>query len=185
MQTLIKPLAAAAAGVQTLDIISVNFWNILVSLLNLVVLFLLVKHFLFKPVRRVFAERQAAIDHQYAAAKEAEDTAIAHREAWQEKLKSADAQADAIINDATTVAKHRAGQIVEEATERADSIVREAKSEAELERKKAQEGIRREIVDTATSLAEKMLEREVNAEDHRGLIDAFIGQVGESDEAAR
>ena len=42
---------------QTLDIISVNIWQIIISLSNLVILFLLVKKFLFKPVKSMIAKR--------------------------------------------------------------------------------------------------------------------------------
>ena len=47
---------------QTLDVISVNLWQILASLLNLVLLFLIVKHFFYKPVRKMLDERRATID---------------------------------------------------------------------------------------------------------------------------
>ena len=54
--------------------------------------------------------------------------------------------------------------------------------EAKLERKKATEGIKREIVDVSSAIAEKMLEREVNENDHRALIDSFIEKIGDGDE---
>lgn len=185
MQLLTKQLLTATADAQFLDIISINFWNILISLLNLVVLFWLVKTFLFKPVKKLFAERQAALDHQYAAADEAQRVADANRDAWQNKLQTADDEAARVIKDATDTANYRAEQIVQAATVRAQSIVESAETEARLERKKATEGIKREIVDVSSAIAEKMLEREVNGQDHRALIDSFIEQIGESDEGDR
>ena len=183
MQLLTKQLLTAVAEPQFLDIISVNLWNILISLLNLVVLFLLVKHFLFKPVRRLFAERQAAIDHQYAAAAEAQRLADESRDAWEHKLQSADAEADAILKQATDTAAYRAEQIVKEAGDRADGIVRRAEAEAELERRRAREEIKQEIVEVSAAIAEKMLEREVNAKDHSALIDDVIKNIGDAHEA--
>jgi len=47
---------------QTLEVISVNLWQILISLLNLLILFLLFKKFLFKPVNNMLAKRQSEID---------------------------------------------------------------------------------------------------------------------------
>jgi len=52
----------------TLDVISVNLWQILISLANLTVLFLVLKHFLYAPVKKVLAERQRAVDEGYAEA---------------------------------------------------------------------------------------------------------------------
>ena len=53
---------------QTLDVISINLWQVLVSLANLVLLFLLVKKFLYKPVKEMLEQRQSTIDGEYAAA---------------------------------------------------------------------------------------------------------------------
>ena len=167
---------------QTLDIISVNLWQILISLINLFLLFLILKKFLFKPVQNVLNQRQKALDDQYAAAEAAEEKANASRKAWEDKLSEADAQADAILQSATENAKQRGDKMVAEAKERADGIIRAAQTEAELERKKAADGIKREIVEVSGALTEKMLEREINTEDHRELIDSFIEKIGESND---
>lgn len=167
---------------QTLDIISVNIWQIVISLLNLVILFLIVKKFLFKPVKNVIEKRQQEIDDRYAEAEKAEVVANENRAVWEEKLKNADEQADSILQEATDNAKKRTDKIVAEAKERAEGIIRTAQSEAELERKKAAEGIKKEIVSVSGALTEKMLEREINSEDHRALIDSFIEKIGENND---
>ena len=164
---------------QSLDIISVNLWQILISLINLFLLFLILKKFLFKPVKNVLDQRQKELDDQYAAAQSAEQQAIEHRKNWEEKLSLADAQADAILQNATDSAKYRSDVLISEAKERADGILRAAQNEAELERKKAAEGIKREIVSVSEVLTEKMLEREINTDDHRVLIDSFLEKIGD------
>ena len=167
---------------QTLDIISVNLWSILASLLNLLLIYLIAKKFLFGPVKKLIAQRQADIDAQYASAAEAERAAKASRTEWEEKRAGAQAEADAIIKNASELAQRRATQIVEGADEKAAGILRRAESEAALERKKATEGIKREIVDVSSALAEKMLEREIDINDHRVLIDSFIEKIGDGND---
>lgn len=167
----------------SLDIISVNLWQILISLANLILIFLIVKRFLFKPVKKLLAQRQAELDHQYAAASAAEQQAQEHKAAWEEKLQSANAEADAIIQDATHTAKYRAAQILEDANAKAEGIKQRAEAEAILTQKRAEEGIKREIVEVSSALAEKMLEREIDQEDHRALIGSFIDEIGESNGA--
>ena len=122
------------------------------------------------------------LDDQYAAAEAAEEKANENRKAWEEKLSEADAQADAILQNATDNAKHRGDKMIAEAKERADGIIRAAQTEAELERQKAADGIKREIVEVSGVLTEKMLEREINTEDHRELIDSFIEKIGEGND---
>lgn len=163
----------------TLDVISVNIWQILISLVNLFLLFLIIKKFLFQPVKNVLAKRQQMLDDSYAAAEEANLAASENKRAWEEKLAEADAEADAIMQTATEQARFRGEKIVEEAQLRADGIVRTAKSEAELARRKATEEIKQEIVEVSEALTEKLLEREINTDDHRTLIDSFIAQIGD------
>lgn len=167
---------------QSLDIISVNLWQIVISLINLLLIFLILKKFLYKPVKKVLSQRQAALDEQYSAAAEAERQANADKAAWEDKMLSANAEADAILENATANAGRRSDRIIADAKEKADSIVRQAENEAALERKKAEAGIKQEIVTVSTALTEKMLDREINAEDHRNLIDSFIDQIGEDDD---
>ncbi len=168
--------------VQTLDVISVNLWQILISLANLVLLFWIIKKFLFKPVKNVLAKRQNEIETQYESAERAEKQAYELKESWEKKLSSAESEANTIIKNAADNAKYRGDKLIFEAKEKAESIIRTAQSEAELELKKATDGIKREIVDVSGTLAEKMLEREINTEDHRALIDSFIEKIGDGND---
>ena len=168
--------------VQTLDVISVNIWQIVISLINLLIIFLIVKKFLYKPLQNVLAARRSEIDAQYAEAADAESKANESRKLWEDKLAGANAEADAIINKATEQAKFRGEAIVSDAEAKADSIIRMAETEADLERRKAVDGIKREIVDVSGAIAEKMLEREINTDDHRALIDSFIENIGDGNE---
>lgn len=167
---------------QTLDVISVNLWQMLISLINLFLLFLIIKYFLFHPVKRVLEQRQTELDDMYAVAHSMEQRANEDREMWEGKLSQADDEAEEILRSATENAKQRGDKIVEEARERADGIIRVAQNEAEIERRKAADEIKREIVEVSEALTEKMLEREINTEDHRELIDSFIDKIGEEDE---
>ena len=167
--------------VQTLDVISVNLWQILISLANLLILFKIIKKFLYKPVKNVIAQRDAEIEERYIAASKAQEAADENREKWETRLSGAESEADTIIASATENAKIRSEKIVEEANVKAHSIIRKAETEAQLEMQKAEESIRREIVEVSTALAGKLLEREINVDDHRGLIDSFIEKIGDEE----
>ncbi len=167
---------------QSLGVISVNLWLILISLFNLLILFLIIKKFLYGPVKKILAKRDSEIAERYATAQQAEEAALESQTAWTKKLQGAREEADAIISGATENARYREDTIVSDAKNRAEGIIRQAETEAELTRKKAEESIKREIVEVSGALAEKMLEREMNTEDHRKLIDSFIEEIGESDD---
>ena len=166
--------------IQTLDIITINIWSILISLANLVILFFILKRFLYKPFKKMLQQRREAIDEQYEAADAAKCSAEASKKEWEAKLDTAGLEAEAIIKDAEQQAQNRKDSIISEANQKAEGIIRRAESEAELERQKADAEIKTKIAEVSAALAEKMLEREINTDDHRALIDSFINEVGDS-----
>ncbi len=167
---------------QSLDIISVNIWQILISLCNLLILFLLLKKFLYKPVKKAMLKRKQEIDGQYDKAQNAKDDAEKDKLLWQQKLDSAESEAEQLIKNASFNADKHTQKVLQEAKSKADTIIRQAKSEAELEKKKASADIKREIVEVSSKLTEKMLSREINADDHKELIDSFLEEIGDGDE---
>ena len=86
---------------QTLEVISINIWQIVVSLCNLIILFFVLKKFLYKPVKKVLAERSAAVEKEYSDARNASGIAEESRMKWENKLRDADAEAAAVVRDAT------------------------------------------------------------------------------------
>lgn len=164
---------------QSLGVISVNLWDILASLLNLLILFVVFKKFLFGPVNRMLEKRQNEIDAKYKEADEAKRIAEQDRLLWDKKIGTVKEQTDKMIKDAQNSAKRQSQNIVDRAKEQADVIVRQAETQAQLELKKAEDGIKREIVEVSSALANKLLEREINADDHRELIDSFIDKIGD------
>ena len=139
---------------------------------------MILKHFLFKPVKNILAKRQKELDDRYAVAEKAVTDAENDRQMWQKKMETANEEADNILKTAVVNADRRSEKILSDAKEKADNIIRTAQNEAELERRKAEDGIKREIVEVSEALAEKMLEREINIKDHKKLIDSVISEIG-------
>ncbi len=162
---------------QSLSIISVNIWQILISFANLAILTWIIRKFLFKPVKKVLDSRRESIDSAYARADEAEKEAEENRRNYAAAMAAAKQTADQMISEAARDAERRGGEIENEARERAQEIRRQAEEDALLEKKKAEEDMKREIADVSALLTGKLLEREVTPEDHRGLIDSFLQEL--------
>jgi len=164
---------------QDLDIISVNIWHIVISLANLVILFLILKKLLFKPVNKIVDKRQKEIESEYKKAEKTQAEADAIKAEWEGKMATAEAEADKIIRDAVERADSRNEVMLYESREKADQIIRKAKADIERERKDARETIKKEIVDVSQTLSEQIIGREINMDDHRELIDKAIDKIGE------
>ena len=162
---------------QYLDVISVNVWAIIASLANLLLLTWIIKRFLFKPVKKMVDARRAAIDNDYAQAKAAREEAEEARKNYEASMAGAQQSADQLIADATRTAEYRSNEIIAEARERAGEIRRQAEVDAVLERKKAEDEMKHEIANVSTQLTGKLLQREINEEDHRSLIDSFLNDL--------
>lgn len=164
---------------QDLDIISVNIWHIVISLANLVILFLILKKLLFKPVKKIVDKRQKEIESEYKKAEKTQAEADAIKAEWEGKMATAEAEADKIISDAVERADSRNEVMLYESREKADQIIRKAKADIERERKDARETIKKEIVDVSQTLSEQIIGREINMDDHRDLIDKAIDKICE------
>lgn len=168
---------------QSLDIISVNVWQMLISLLNLVLLFFILKKFLYSPVTKVLKKRRDEIQNQYSDAKRAKESAEQFYAESEQKLNTASARAEQIIKEAADTASARGDEIVQNARDEATGIIRQAEAEAKLEIKRTKAQIKNQIVDVSTALSEKMLGREINSDDHKALIDSFIKEIGEENDS--
>lgn len=165
-----------------LDVISVNLVQILISLCNLLIIFLILKRFLYKPVKRVIDQRNAELESRYGEAEKAVNDAEANRTAWEEKMRGADAKAMEIVKNAEKRGADKCEIMISEAKKQADGIVNEAREEAASARAKARDEIKKEIVGVSTVIAEEMLKREITLDDHRAVIDDMIENIGDFDE---
>ena len=165
---------------QNLDIISINIWQVVISLANLVILFLILKKFLFEPVKKIKAQRENEIETQYKKAEKARKEADDLKAGWEDKITTADQKADEIISEAVERTNERNEIMLYESREKADQIIRKAKADIERDRREARETIKKEIVDVSQVISEQIIGREINMDDHRDLIDDAIDKLGET-----
>ena len=163
----------------SLEIISINIWHIVIALCNLLILYLMLKKFLYKPVKKVLADRQAAIDSRYDEADKAKSEALQSKAEWEERMAAADEEAAGIVSSAVESANRQSSAILGETKEKADRMMNRARAEADAERRKAEDDIKDRIADVSAAIAGKLLEREISAADHSDLIDSFISEIGE------
>lgn len=164
---------------QFLDIISVNIWDILISFANLLIMFLILKRVLFKPVQKMFETRKKQVETIYAEADESRSAAVSMKQEYEAKMASARSEADGLVRNAVQTAQKRSDAIVAEAASQASHIKQKAEEEIAKEKQQMLQDVRGEISDIAVSIASKVVEREINAKDHQGFVDEFIRNVGE------
>lgn len=158
--------------------IGVNFWTALFVLLNTVALFLVLKKFLFVPVKNMIDSRQKEIDDMYSNATAAQANAKALEQEYKEKLSVAVETGERIVKDATVRAQSREEEIIRKANADAAAIMDKASSDIALEKKKALNDAKNEISEMALAIAGKVVGRELSSADQSRLVDSFIEELG-------
>ncbi len=161
------------------DFIGVDLWTALFTLLNTVTVILVGTKFLFKPVMKMIEDRQKEIDDLYADAGKAKENAQALQEEYTQKLAAAAATGEEMVQQAVERGQKREDEIIRQANERAEAIMEKANADIAQEKKKAINDAKDEISVIAIAIAEKVVDRELNAADHEKLVDSFIDELGD------
>ena len=139
--------------------ISIAPWTMIFQLINLLILMVAFKKFLFKPVMAILEKRRAEIEGHYEEAEKAETAAKTMKTDYEEKMAGAREEADRVIRTATESANAMSQSIVSDAREQAGQIKRRAESEIEMERRKAFDEVKGELSGIALDIAQQVIER--------------------------
>ena len=160
-------------------------WNMVITIVNLIVLCLLLKKFLIGPVTAIMEQRAALIEQQLADAKNDKQAAGDLKASYEEKLKTSDAESVRIVEESRASARAEYDRIVAEADRKAARILEDAKKAAEQEREKTLEEARTQIAGLVMAAAAKVLSESNEAGQSLELYDQYLGKAGVTDESNR
>ena len=159
--------------------VDLNLWSVFVTLCNTFITFLVVRHFLFGPLRRLLADREREVRGLYARAETERREAAAMKRDYTVSMENARREAGEIVADARRQAEAAAQQIVGQARREAAAARQRAEAGIARDRRRAMEQLKGEVAGLSAQIASRMVAREVRPEDHRRLIEQFIDRVGE------
>ena len=145
--------------------------------INLIILFLLLKKFLFKPVNRVLDERASEIENTYKTAETALSDAENTRREYTERLSSAKSEAEGIIQSAVQTARERSDSIISEAQDEAKQLTERTQKQIERDKKNAVNEARGEIAEMAVDVAEKLIGKRLDESADEKLIESIIDRM--------
>ena len=138
--------------------LSLNPWDILWTIVNLLVLYAIFRKFLFLPVMNIIHEREDMINKQFEDAQKQQDDAAQMKSEYENQLKGAREKADQIILAARDQAKEEHEKAVLETQAKTDRMIEKAKADIEKEQKQAQQEVQGEIAKLALIAARKIIE---------------------------
>ena len=161
------------------EFLNINFFTALFTFFNFIAVFLVLKHFLFKPVMKIIKDRQDEIDGMYADADQARQSAEALQAEYQQKLSVAAETSERIVKEAVARGQSREEEIIRQANREAAAIMDKASADIALEKKKAINEAKDEISVIAMAIAGKVVGRSLTSDDQAQLVDSFIEELGD------
>lgn len=153
---------------------SIQPLDIVIHLVNIFVLFLLLRLLVYGPVQKFMQQREDRIKSQLKSAGDAKAEADELKASFDAKLRDADQEVQQKLLDGTQRASDAAAVIAEQAQQQAQGIIDAAKQRADSERGQMLQSLQPQVTEMAISLAGEILKREVSPADNRSVIDTFF-----------
>ena len=151
-------------------------WTVLTFVLLLVVL----KKVAWGPILDALEARENEIKDALNAAEKAREEAKQVSSDYEDAIRKAQAEAQQIISDAKTAGEKVKLDFEAVASEKADEIIEKAKAQIDAERIKVISEIKTVAVEISLSAAAKVIERNLDSDDNRKLVNEALEGIGQA-----
>lgn len=156
-------------------------WNLVFEIINLIILCLLMKKFLIKPVTAIMDKRQEEISDGLLNARSSEAEANELKNRYEEALKEARNESGRMIEKAKLRAQEESDRILKEAGKQAADILRKAEKSIESEREKTMADLQSRIAELAIQAAGKIVGNTEHSGDDSLLYERFLKEAGRNE----
>lgn len=151
-----------------------EFWSILEAVLNVLILFILLRIFLFKPINKMMNDRTEAIQKDIDDAEKAKKDAEELKAQYNSSISEAKEEAAKILRNALDEAETERAATIQRSHEEAEDIVNAAGETIENERKRVIRQAHAQIADLAIEAASKVVGANLDDEKNRNIVDEFL-----------
>ena len=153
--------------------------TIIFTIINLLVLYLFLRKFLFGRVNAVLEERAKLIQEQLDAAEQGKAQVQALQDQYEEKLSGAREEAARIVSDAQLRAQRAYDDQVAQAGAESRRILAEAEARIATQRQEMLRGVRKEVAQLAVLAASQVARKDLDRETDRAMVEEFLSEAGE------
>ena len=156
----------------------VNFnMTLIAQILNFLVLVFVLAKFAYKPVVKIMDERKNKIASDLEAAENAKTDAEAVKAEYAAKLAEAKQEAQAIIDAARKTAQAAHDKIMADTKAEQDQVVATAKEAIAMEKKKAMDDIRVQVINLSMIAASKIVEQKLGSEEDKQMAGKIVDSI--------
>lgn len=153
--------------------------TIVFTIINLLVLYLFLKKFLFGRVNAVLEQREKLIQEQVEAAEAGKTQAQALQDQYELKLSGAREEAEKIVSDAKMRAQKAYDDQMAQAQAEAKRVQAEAEARIATQRQEMLRGVRQEVAQLAVLAASQVARKDLDRETDRAMVEEFLSEAGE------
>ncbi len=145
---------------------------------NLLLLFVLLRKFLFKPVTELMEKRKSSIEQALNDAEEAKNNVAKMKNEYNVQIKSIKEDGDRLISEARSKAAKEYDEIIAAAKKDAMAIVEKGRQDVEREREEMLRQVRQQIAALALAAATKVVQANMDTDANKSIVDKFIDEAG-------
>ena len=154
-------------------------FEVFLTAIAVFILFVALSYILFNPIRDMLKKRQEMVQETKDTANREKEEALALKAEYDAKMKNAEAEAEEILSQARKRALKNERVILDEAKEEAARIIANANVQIELEKKKAMDDLKQEVVAIATMMAGKVVAASIDEKLSNQLIEDTLKEMGD------
>ncbi len=154
-------------------------WTFAFQIINTLIIFLLLRHFLFKPTTDFMDKRTRDIENDIKDAENMKEEAKVLKANYEEKLANIKQERSDMMKEASRKAEERADGIIKEARDEIRKMEERSRIDLEREQAKAINDFKNQISELAVLAAAQVMKQELDPKSHEKMIQDFIEQVGE------
>jgi F-type H+-transporting ATPase subunit b len=150
---------------------------LLLQAVGFVILYLLLRRFLFGPIQGILEQRRADVESTLDRAAQEREQAEALRADYEKHLAQIREEARAHIQEAVREGQETREAMLDDARKQAEDILGRSRSQIELETRQAALQLRQQVVDLAIQAARKVIRESLNESLHRQVVDRAIEEI--------
>jgi len=154
-------------------------WNLLFTLINLVVFYFLMRKFLFGPIMNIMEERKKTIEEGFSKARTDQAEAMELKEHYKAALSGAREESRKIVAEAKENAQAEYNRILKDADANAAQIMENAQKTISLEKEKTMQDLKSQVAELAMDAARKVTGSGKSSRDDLDLYNQFLEETGE------
>ncbi len=177
LESIVSTVEQALGPLANLKIEGVHVRDIIIQLVSTIILFLVVRFFLWKPITNILEKRREAIDKSLEEASVARENAKQIEAELSTELSNAKMQIKELLDKAEKDGNARREEIIKDAKEEAKRRLDNLELELQQEKKNMEKEIRQEIVDIAFAAAEKIVAKEINHDKYLNVVEDILKEA--------